>query len=200
MTVICMKQARPDEDEIKQLWKLYHAADAIDTRYHGSRLREVYEELKQTDLSKADRLFILRAWNICIESGTFSRLLGAYDTWVYNVQDPALDYCEYKPELQEQIEAGGLATVYEEAYKEARDEFNATQGLDKELLDVIRRYGWNVDAKNAGMVLNVIMHRLEAFNKVGQLCARYMLDPEALELDNATVDALQRINGGNDDS
>lgn len=189
MTVLYMKQARPSQKEIDQLWKLYHAADRIDTRYHGSRLREISDELRNTDLSRMDRLFILRSWDICIESGTFNRLFGAYDTWVYNAQDPALDYCEYKPELQEQIEAGGLATVYEEAYQEASEELAARKDdtLGQELLDVMRKYGWNIDRKNGVAVLEMIMHRLKAFDVVGQSMSRYMLDPEAFLIDSVMM-------------
>lgn len=193
MTTHYLKQARPDDKETEQLWKFNSAIDRIDTRWFGSRLWEVAEELKTTQLSKADRIFLLRAWELCIESGTYNRLFGAYQVWVHNVQDPAANYCKYKPELEDQIEAGGLGIVFEEAYEEARDELAARQGdnLEEELLAVIRKYGWNIDRKNAAAVLNIIMHRLKSFEQVGGMLGRYLRDPELWAIEQASFRPME---------
>lgn len=197
MTTYTIKQARPSEDEIAKLWKLYHAADRIDTRFSGSLLPMVAEQLQRTELSREERLFILRAWDICIESGTFMRLFGAYDCWVYNCQDPALDYVDYSPAMKSMIEAGQLGEVFEEAYQQARTELQEWQeretALDAELLDVMRKYGWNVDRKNAANVLRLILQDLRAHQEVSKVCVRFLQDPQTMQFDRAASYALQQV-------
>lgn len=46
--------------------------------------------------------------------------MGAFDTYVHNVQDPNDNCVAYKPELKRHIEKGYLFNTVEEAYNEAR--------------------------------------------------------------------------------
>jgi hypothetical protein len=196
-TIYCtVKQARPTERELKSWWKLHTAADRLDYRYHGSDITTVASELERTDLTKEQRIFMLRAWALLVDDSALCRLLGAYEVWSDNAQDKSLRHVAYSPELIDQIDAGGLAYVYEEAYEEARAELvEASKGgsLDQELLGVLRQYGWNVDRKNVAAVLGVIMNRLKAFDAVGRAMSRYMLDPEAWLIDTVNLVDSTRV-------
>lgn len=188
-TLYCvLKQARPTAHDLKQWWKLFHAADRNDPRTHGSVIRAISDQLVESDLTRAEKAFLLRAWRLLVDNNdAFARLLGGYEFWVDNAQDPALNYLELKPELVQQLDAGALTEVYAEAYQEARASLqeNAAPSLDVELLETMKTYGWNVDRKSAPAVLNIILHRLKAFEDVAQMTKRYLLDPEAYAIDLA---------------
>ncbi|HAW7253274.1 TPA: hypothetical protein JLD07_002834 [Escherichia coli] len=38
MTVHTLKQCRPDQEETEYFWKLFHAAQRNDARWHGSEI------------------------------------------------------------------------------------------------------------------------------------------------------------------
>lgn len=121
MTTYTLKQARPSDVEIAQLWKLYHAADRVTDRWHCSTVGPIAEELANTELSREEKMFLLRAWQVLVDGhGGYSRLMGAFDCYVYNVQDPAVTHVAYKPSLVEQLAAGELLDVLLEAYAEAQ--------------------------------------------------------------------------------
>lgn len=121
MTTYTLKQARPSDGELGQLWKLYHAADRVTDRWHCSTVGPIAEELANTELSREEKMFLLRAWQVLVDGhGGYSRLLGAFDCYVYNVQDPAVTHVAYKPSLVEQLAAGELLDVLLEAYAEAQ--------------------------------------------------------------------------------
>lgn len=116
-----LKQARPSDGELALLWKLYHAADRVSDRWHRSTVGPIAEELANTDLSREEKMFLLRAWQVLVDGhGGFSRLMGAFDCYAYNVQDPAVTHVAYKPELAEQLAAGELLDVILEAYSDAQ--------------------------------------------------------------------------------
>ncbi|MCB4615316.1 hypothetical protein [Enterobacter asburiae] len=120
MTTYTLKQARPSDVEIAQLWKLYHAADRVTDRWHCSTVGPIAEELANTELSREEKMFLLRAWQVLVDGhGGYSRLLGAFDCYVYNVQDPAVTHIAYKTSLVEQLAAGELLDVLLEAYGDA---------------------------------------------------------------------------------
>jgi hypothetical protein len=121
MTTYTLKQCRPDKDETAYFWKLFHAAARVESRW-GSDLPDIAEELSYCpDLSREQKMFLLRAWQVLVDDkGGFGRFMGAFETYVYNVQDPADDCVAYKPELLEQLAAGELLDVFLEAYAEAQ--------------------------------------------------------------------------------
>lgn len=179
---------------MRQWWKLFAAAERNDSRWHGSVIHSIAEVLSHSEILPEQKIFMLRAWRLLVDGGALARMLGTHSVWMENVQDPSLPYAAYRPELSDQIEAGALAVVYEEAYQDACAELAtvradaATAGnLDTELLDIMRKYGWNVERKNAPAVLQIIMHRLRAFDTVARDLSRYLLDPEAWVIESAMV-------------
>ncbi|STJ26701.1 Uncharacterised protein [Citrobacter braakii] len=132
MTTHTIKQARPSDNEIAQFWKLYHAADRVSDRWCCNTVGPIAEELASTDLSREEKMFLLRAWQVLVDGyGGFSRLIGAFDCYAYNVQDPAVTHVSYKPELVEQLAAGELLDVILEAYAEAQGVIDALKsGLE----------------------------------------------------------------------
>lgn len=119
--VLTMKQCRPDAEEMKYFWKLFRAAQRIDGRW-GSDLADIAEELAgRSEISREQKLFILRAWQVLVDGkGGFGRFMGAFNTYVYNVQDPNDDCVAYKPELLQCITDGNMFDEVLEAYGEAR--------------------------------------------------------------------------------
>lgn len=61
MTTHYLKQCRPDNEETGYFWKLFHAAQRNDARWHGSEIDFIAEELSRTDLDRNQKLFLLRA-------------------------------------------------------------------------------------------------------------------------------------------
>ncbi|EKI5136667.1 hypothetical protein PEZ31_004745, partial [Salmonella enterica subsp. enterica serovar Cubana] len=49
MTVHTIKQCRPDQKETEYFWKLFHAAQRNDARWHGSESSIIADELSRTD-------------------------------------------------------------------------------------------------------------------------------------------------------
>lgn len=125
-TVHVMKQARPGDDELAQLWKLYHAAERVEDRWCRNTVDPIAEELANTELSREEKMFLLRAWQVLVDGhGGYARLMGAFDCYVYNVQDPAADHVAYKPELAKALNDGNLFDVILEAYAEAQETIEA---------------------------------------------------------------------------
>lgn len=120
MATHTLKQCRPDQEETEYFWKLFHAAQRNDARWHGSEIEFIAEELSRTDLNRNQKLFLLRAWQVLIDDkGGFGRFMGAFDTYVYNMQDPNDECVTWKPELSKLLHDGVLLGVVQEAYDEA---------------------------------------------------------------------------------
>lgn len=132
MTVHTIKQCRPDQKETEYFWKLFHAAQRNDARWHGSESSIIADELSRTDLDRNQKLFLLRAWQVLVDDkGGFGRFMGAFDTYVYNMQDPDDDCVAWKPELSKLLCDGQLLDVVIDAYQSARQriaELEARQG------------------------------------------------------------------------
>lgn len=121
MTVHTIKQCRPDQKETDYFWKLFHAAQRNDARWHGSESIIIADELSRTDLDRNQKLFLLRAWQVLVDDkGGFGRFIGAFDTYVYNMQDPDDDCVAWKPELSKLLCDGQLLDVVIDAYQSAR--------------------------------------------------------------------------------
>jgi len=121
MTTYTIKQARPSDSEVAQQWKLYHAADRVSDRWCSNTVGPIADELANTGLSRTEKMFLLRAWQVLVDGHDgYSRFIGAFDCYAYNVQDPAVKHVAYKPELVEQLAAGELLDVVLEAYADAR--------------------------------------------------------------------------------
>lgn len=121
MTVHTIKQCRPDQKETDYFWKLFHAAQRNDARWHGSESSIIADELSRTDLDRNQKLFLLRAWQVLVDDkGGFGRFIGAFDTYVYNMQDPDDDCVAWKPELSKLLCDGPLLDVVIDAYQSAR--------------------------------------------------------------------------------
>ncbi|MFM0769499.1 hypothetical protein [Escherichia coli] len=121
MTVHTIKQCRPDQKETEYFWKLFHAAQRNDARWHGSEISIIADELSRTDLDRNQKLFLLRAWQVLVDDkGGFGRFMGAFDTYVYNMQDPDDDCVAWKPELSKLLCDGQLLEVVIDAYQSAR--------------------------------------------------------------------------------
>lgn len=121
MTVHTIKQCRPDQKETEYFWKLFHAAQRNDARWHGSEISIIADELSRTDLDRNQKLFLLRAWQVLVDDkGGFGRFMGAFDTYVYNMQDPNDDCVAWKPELSKLLCDGQLLDVVIDAYQSAQ--------------------------------------------------------------------------------
>ena len=121
MTVHTIKQCRPDQKETEYFWKLFHAAQRNDARWHRSEISIIADELSRTDLDRNQKLFLLRAWQVLVDDkGGFGRFIGAFDTYVYNMQDPDDDCVAWKPELSKLLCDGQLLDVVIDAYQSAR--------------------------------------------------------------------------------
>lgn len=151
MTTYTIKQARPSDDELNQLWKLYHAAERVTDRWHCSTVGPIAEELANTELSREEKMFLLRAWQVLVDGhGGFARLMGAFDCYVYNVQDPAVTHVEYKPSLVELLAAGELVDVLLEAYADAQARIAELEArtLSVRLPDPSSKAFWGGTGKN----------------------------------------------------
>ncbi|EBW7777393.1 TPA: hypothetical protein ACJH2U_002108 [Salmonella enterica subsp. enterica serovar Saintpaul] len=121
MTVHTLKQCRPDQEETEYFWKLFHAAQRNDARWHGSEISIIADELSRTDLDRNQKLFLLRSWQVLVDDkGGFGRFMGAFDTYVYNMQDPDDDCVAWKPELAQILNDGNCFDVLLDAYHEAQ--------------------------------------------------------------------------------
>ncbi|GJL33552.1 hypothetical protein TUM17576_03720 [Enterobacter hormaechei] len=115
-----MKMVRPDEEEMVYLWKLFYASQRVEDRW-GHGLAEISEELSYCpDMTREQKLFLLRAWQVlAADKGGFGRFMGAYDTYVHNMQDPNDDCVAWKPSLTELFGNAELLPIVLEAYQEA---------------------------------------------------------------------------------
>ncbi|MEY6913819.1 hypothetical protein [Citrobacter freundii] len=130
MTVHTIKQCRPDQKETDYFWKLFHAAQRNDARWHGSESSIIADELSRTDLDRNQKLFLLRAWQVLVDDkGGFGRFIGAFDTYVYNMQDPDDDCVAWKPELSKLLCDGQLLDVVIDAYQSARQRIAELEAL-----------------------------------------------------------------------
>ncbi|WP_370608295.1 hypothetical protein [Citrobacter meridianamericanus] len=119
--VIQIRQARPDAEEMKYFWKLYSAAQRVEDRWCTNTVPGIADALADTELSREEKLFLLRAWQVLVDDrGGFGRHLGALDTYIHNIQDPNDGCVGYKPELKACLEDGLLFDVMCEAYTEAK--------------------------------------------------------------------------------
>ncbi|HIA6279413.1 TPA: hypothetical protein ACWQSU_000260 [Escherichia coli] len=144
MTVHTLKQCCPDQEETEYFWKLFHAAQRNDARWHGSEISIIADELSRTDLDRNQKLFLLRAWQVLVDDkGGFGRLMGAFDTYVYNMQDPDDDCVAWKPELAKLLQDGNLFDVVLTAYQEACHEgivnWEAAVSLSEENVELKRK-------------------------------------------------------------
>ena len=144
MTVHTLKQCRPDQEETEYFWKLFHAAQRNDARWHGSEISIIADELSRTDLDRNQKLFLLRAWQVLVDDkGGFGRLMGAFDTYVYNMQDPDDDCVAWKPELAKLLQDDNLFDVVLTAYQEACHEgivnWEAAVSLSEENVELKRK-------------------------------------------------------------
>ncbi|MCL6328558.1 hypothetical protein EXT51_03445 [Pectobacterium carotovorum subsp. carotovorum] len=141
-TTFQIKQARPSDGEVEALWKLYRAAQRVENRWCLNTVPPVAEELANTQLSRQEKMFLLRAWQVLVDgSGGFSRFMGAFDTYVYNFQDADDDCIALKPSLREVWSDGGLLPVVLKAYEEARQSVphhNGMMQLSQELTEAKR--------------------------------------------------------------
>ncbi|EDS7409397.1 hypothetical protein AAK01_004711, partial [Salmonella enterica subsp. enterica] len=111
----------PDQEETEYFWKLFHAAQRNDARWHGSEISIIADELSRTDLDRNQKLFLLRSWQVLVDDkGGFGRFMGAFDTYVYNMQDPDDDCVAWKPELAQILNDGNCFDVLLDAYQEAQ--------------------------------------------------------------------------------
>ncbi|MDT7087057.1 hypothetical protein RQL60_18915 [Citrobacter europaeus] len=130
MTVHTIKQCRPDQKETEYFWKLFHAAQRNDARWHGSESSIIADELSRTDLDRNQKLFLLRAWQVLVDDkGGFGRFMGAFDTYVYNMQNPDDDCVAWKPELSKLLCDGQLLDVVIDAYQSARQRIAELEAL-----------------------------------------------------------------------
>lgn len=142
MTVHTIKQCRPDQKETEYFWKLFHAAQRNDARWHGSESSIIADELSRTDLDRNQKLFLLRAWQVLVDDkGGFGRFMGAFDTYVYNMQDPDDDCVAWKPELSKLLCDGQLLDVVIDAYQSARQRIAELEARTVTLPDERFRYG-----------------------------------------------------------
>ncbi|EAM3195505.1 DUF551 domain-containing protein [Salmonella enterica] len=121
MTVHTLKQCRPNQEETEYFWKLFHAAQRNDARWHGSEISIIADELSRTDLDRDQKLFLLRSWQVLVDDkGGFGRFMGAFDTYVYNMQDPDDDCVAWKPELAQILNDGNCFDILLDVYHEAQ--------------------------------------------------------------------------------
>lgn len=121
MTTFQITMARPDDGEMGLFWKLFRAAARVEDRWNGNTVPFLAEDLQNGDLSRAQKLFLFRAWQVLVDGhGGFGRLMGAFDTYVHNFQNASADYVDLKPSLQELWADGQILPVVLEAYEEAK--------------------------------------------------------------------------------
>ncbi|HFE7532557.1 TPA: hypothetical protein ACF99K_003094 [Salmonella enterica subsp. enterica serovar Newport] len=136
MKVHTLKQCRPDQEETEYFWKLFHAAQRNDARWHGSEISIIADELSRTDLDRNQKLFLLRSWQVLVDDkGGFGRFMGAFDTYVYNIQDPDDDCVAWKPELAQILNDGNCFDVLLDAYQEAQQRIAELERSETQLIN-----------------------------------------------------------------
>ncbi|HHT0956257.1 hypothetical protein [Enterobacter kobei] len=127
---LTIKQWRPDPEETANMWKLFSAASRVQDRWSTNTVPQIAEELASTTLSREEKQFLLRAWQMLVDDKAgFGRFMGAFDCYVHNVQDPAAEYVAYKPELKACIEDGLIFDVLLEAYQHAQQRIQELEAL-----------------------------------------------------------------------
>ncbi|WP_145494740.1 hypothetical protein [Yersinia bercovieri] len=120
--VISVKMARPSADEVESLYKLFHAAEAAEDRWHRESSEQFLERLDDQDISDEERAFIAVAWDSLVQGhGGFGRFMGAYDTLIYNFQDPDADHVAIHPKFNALFTEFELLPVVLEGYLDARN-------------------------------------------------------------------------------
>ena len=120
--IISVKMARPSEDEVKSLWKLFHATEAAEDRWHRESSEQFLERLDDQDISDEERTFIAIAWDSLVQGhGGFGRFIGAYDTLIHNFQDPDADYVAAHPKFNTLLTESALLPVVLEGYHETKN-------------------------------------------------------------------------------
>ncbi|HDL7813865.1 TPA: hypothetical protein PXP47_003913 [Yersinia enterocolitica] len=120
--VISVKMARPSEDEMKSLRELFHATEAAEDRWHSESSEQFLERLDEQDISDEERTFIAIAWDSLVQGhGGFGRFIGAYETLIYNFQDPDADYVATHPKFNALLTESELLPVVLEGYHEAKN-------------------------------------------------------------------------------
>lgn len=147
MTVHTLKQCRPNQEETEYFWKLFHAAQRNDARWHGSEISIIADELSRTDLDRDQKLFLLRSWQVLVDDkGGFGRFMGAFDTYVYNMQDPDDDCVAWKPELAQILNDGNCFDILLDAYHEAQQRIAELEAREVMLPDRKSEIFWPGDA------------------------------------------------------
>ncbi|WP_145522760.1 hypothetical protein [Yersinia bercovieri] len=120
--IISVTMARPSEDEVKSLWQLFHATEAAEDRWHRESSEQFLERLGDQDISDEERAFIAVAWDSLVQGhGGFGRFMGAYDTLIYNFQDPNADHVAIHPKFNALFTESELLPVVLEGYADARN-------------------------------------------------------------------------------
>ncbi|EKN6356436.1 hypothetical protein WF070_003243 [Yersinia enterocolitica] len=120
--VISVKMARPSEDEVKSLRELFHATEAAEDRWHRESSEQFLERLDEQDISDEERTFIAIAWDSLVQGhGGFGRFIGAYETLIYNFQDPSADYVATHPKFNTLLTESELLPVVLEGYHETKN-------------------------------------------------------------------------------
>ncbi|ATM86179.1 hypothetical protein [Yersinia frederiksenii] len=119
--IILVKMARPSADEVESLYKLFHASEAAEDRWNRESSEQFLERLDDQDISDEERAFIAAAWDSLVQGhGGFGRFMGAYDTLIYNFQDPNADYVAAHPKFNILLTESELFPVVLEGYREAK--------------------------------------------------------------------------------
>lgn len=119
---ITVKMARPSADEVKSLYKLFHATEAAEDRWNRESSEQFLERLDDQDISDEERAFIAVAWDSLVQGhGGFGRFMGAYDTLIYNFQDPDADHVAIHPKFNALFTESELLPVVLESYADARN-------------------------------------------------------------------------------
>lgn len=119
---ITVKMARPSADEVESLWKLFHATEAAEDRWNRESSEQFLERLDDQDISDEERTFIAVAWDSLVQGhGGFGRFMGAYDTLIYNFQDPDADHVATHPKLNALFTESQLLPVVLDGYTDARN-------------------------------------------------------------------------------
>lgn len=118
--IFTLKITRPDESETESMWKIFQAADLVQDRWsNGSTLKDFARRLRDRELTRDERRFILRAWASLVDGvGGFGRLMSSFEEYKGHFQDLDVDYVKAKPELEQMAADAALLPVFEEAYRE----------------------------------------------------------------------------------
>ncbi|WP_314190014.1 hypothetical protein [Yersinia massiliensis] len=120
--IILVKMARPSADEVESLYKLFHASEAAEDRWNRESSEQFLERLDDQDISNEERVFIAVAWDSLVQGhGGFGRFIGAYDTLIYNFQDPDADHVAIHPKFNALFAGSELLPVVLEGYADARN-------------------------------------------------------------------------------